>query len=79
MGDGAFICSLCLSANVLPHSPIYSSSQCTLLHLYLYIMSLFCQMVSLSLGLTKKVPDSPASLEVHLYSKFAADVFTAFT
>ena len=27
MGDGALICSLKLSANILPDSPIYSSSQ----------------------------------------------------
>ena len=35
MGHGASICSLNLFAKVLPDSPIYSSSQSTLPHLYL--------------------------------------------
>ena len=34
-GDGALKCSLNLLANVLPDSPIYSSAQSTLPHLYL--------------------------------------------
>ena len=54
MGDGAFMCSLYLSANVLPGSPLYSSLQSTLLHLHLYITPLLCQLVSLSLGLTRR-------------------------
>ena len=53
MGDGALICSLNLSANVLPDSPIYSSSQSTLPHLYLKITPLFCSMLSLSLECTR--------------------------
>ena len=76
--SGAFICSLHLSANVLPDSPVYSSSQSTLPHLYLNISPLFCQTVSLSLGLTRRSLIVPASLKVHLCSKFAVDVFTAF-
>ena len=54
MGDGAFMCSLNLSPNGLPDSPIYSSSQSTLPHLKLYITPLFCRMVSLSLGCTRR-------------------------
>ena len=54
MGDGALMCSLYLSPNVLPDSPMYSSSQSTLPHLYLYITPLFLSMVSLSLGCTRR-------------------------
>ena len=35
MGDGTLMCSLSISANVLPDSPMYSSSQLTLPNLYL--------------------------------------------
>ena len=54
MGDGALICSLNLSPKVLPDSTMYSSSQSTLPHLYLYITPLFLSMVSLSLGCTSR-------------------------
>ena len=54
MGDGAHMCSLNLSSKVLPDSPMYSSSQSTLPHLYLYIIPLFLSMVSLSLGCTSR-------------------------
>ena len=54
MGDGALMCSLYLSPNVLPDSPMYSSSQSTLPHLYLYITPLFLSMVSLPLGCTRR-------------------------
>ena len=54
LGDGAFMYALYLSANVLPNSPMYSSSQSTLACLYLYITPLFCQMISLSLGLNRR-------------------------
>ena len=50
MGDGALMCSLNLSPKVLTDSPMYSSSQSTLPHLYLYITPLFLSMVSLSLA-----------------------------
>ena len=73
MGDGAFMCSLYLSANILPDSLMYSASQATLSHLYLYITPLFCQMVFV-LGFSKKVLDGAASLEMHLYAMFAADI-----
>ena len=57
IGDGALICSLNLSLKVLPDSPMYSSSQSTLPHLYLYITPLLLSMVSLSflsLGCTSR-------------------------
>ena len=54
MGDGPFMCSLYLSVNVLPDSPMYSSSQSTLPYQYLYITPLLCQIVSLSLHLTRR-------------------------
>ena len=54
MGDGTLICSLNLSPKVLPDSPMYSSSQSNLPHLYLYITPLFLSMVSLSLGCTSR-------------------------
>ena len=54
IGDGALMCSLYLSPNVLPDSPMYSSSQSTLPNLYLYITPLFLSMVSLSLGCTRR-------------------------
>ena len=54
MGDGALMCSLYLSPNVLPDSPMYYSLQSTLPHLYLYITLLFLSMVSLSLGCTRR-------------------------
>ena len=53
MSDSALMCSLNLSAKVLPDSPMYSSSQSTLPHFYLWITPLFCSMVSLSLGCTR--------------------------
>ena len=40
IGDGALRCSLYLSSKFLADSPIYSSSQSTLSHLYLYIIQL---------------------------------------
>ena len=53
MGDGSLICSLNLSANVLPESPIYSTLQSTLPHLYQVNIPLFCSMLSLSLWCNK--------------------------
>ena len=54
MGDGALICSLNLSPKVLPDSPMYTSSQPSLPHQYLYITPLFFSIVSLSLGFTSR-------------------------
>ena len=50
IGDGAFKCSLYLSSNVLPDSPMYSSLQSVLPHLYQYIMLLSFLISSLSFG-----------------------------
>ena len=50
---GALRCSLNLFPNDLEDSPIYSSSQSTLLHFNLYITP-FLLMASLSLGVIKK-------------------------
>ena len=50
MGDGALRCSLYLSSKFLADSPIYSSSQSTLSHLYLYMTPLFLRNGSLSFG-----------------------------
>ena len=41
IGEGALRCSLNLSSKFLADSPIYSSSQSTLSHLYLYMTPLF--------------------------------------
>ena len=50
MGEWVLRCSLNLSAKFLADSPMYSSLQSTLLHLYLYMNTLFFMMVSLSFG-----------------------------
>ena len=54
MGRETFICSLNLSENVLPDSLMYSFSQSTPPHLYLYINPLFWRIVSLSLGFIRR-------------------------
>ena len=51
MGDGALMCSLYLSPKVLPDSPMYSSSQSTLPHLYLYYYSTLLKYGILILGM----------------------------
>ena len=54
VGEGAFRCSLNLSANVLDDSPIYSSSHSTLSHFYLYMTPLFIRIWSLSFGAIRR-------------------------
>ena len=49
-GRRALRCSLTLSPNVLPDSPIDCSGQFMSGHVNLYIMPLFCNLLSLSLG-----------------------------
>ena len=75
MGDGALVCSLNLSPKVLPDSPMYSSSQSTLPHLYLYITPLFLSMVSLSLGCTSRslmvLPSGDHSVLTSLFGSLA--------
>ena len=77
MGDGTFMCSLYHSANVLSNSPVYSSSQSTLPHVSVYHPTFLPDGICV-LWFNKNVLDSPASLEVHLYAMFAADVIAAF-
>ena len=50
MGDGALRCSFNLSSKFLTDSSIYSSSQSTLSHLYLYMTPLFYWLGLCSLG-----------------------------
>ena len=73
------MCSLNLSAKVLPDSPIYSSSQSTLLHLNLQITSTILQDVIFVLGVHKEVLAGIASFEIHFNPMFSADVFVALT
>ena len=54
-GDGALRCSLSLSPNAMPVSPIYFSGQLICGHLYLYMTPLFCSLVSLSLSAMSRV------------------------
>ena len=54
IGEGAFRCSLNLSSKFLADSPIYSSSQSTLSHLYLYMTPLFLGIGSLSFGAMRR-------------------------
>ena len=49
-GEGALRCSLYFSPSVLPDSPMYSSVQLMLGHLYLYMTPLLVSLGSLSLG-----------------------------
>ena len=79
MGEGALRCSFKLSPNVLPDSPKYSSSHCYLFHLYLYITLLFCVMLSLSLGATRRLLMVLPSLKVGLDAYFTASVLETFT
>ena len=55
IGEGAFWCSLNLSAKVPADSPIYSSSHPCSLHLYLYMAPLLLVIGSLSLGTIRRL------------------------
>ena len=55
IGEGSFRCSLNLSPKFLADSPIYSSSQSTLLHLNLYMTPLLFRIGSLSLGVMRRL------------------------
>ena len=54
MGNGALRCSFYLSSKFLADSPIYSSSQSTLSHLYLYMTPLLWRSGSWSLGAIRR-------------------------
>ena len=67
MGDGAFMCSLYLSANILPDSPnifFFTVHSATLLSIY---HPTFLPAGISVLGFNQKVPDCPASLKVHVF------------
>ena len=55
IGEGAFWCSLNLSAKVLADSPMYSSSHPFSLHLYLYMTPLLLVMGSFSFGAMRRL------------------------
>ena len=74
------MCSLNLSAKVLPDSPIYFSSQPDLPHLNIYIYhSILLQDGISVLGVHKEVLDGVSSSEKHFYPMCSADVFAALT
>ena len=54
IGEGALRCSLNLSSKSLAGSPMYSWSQSTLSHLYLYMTPLLLRIGSLSLGAIRR-------------------------
>ena len=72
MGDGALRCSLYLSSKFLADSPIYSSSQSTLSHLYLYMTPLFEEWIFVFGG-------HEEALEMYFNPILLANVFIAFT
>ena len=74
MGEGAFRCSFNLSPNVLAESPKYSSSQCSLLHLYQYIIPLFCYIWSLSFGVIRMFLSVLFPLE-HVWMLYLLQIF----
>ena len=55
MGEGALKCSLILSPNALPDSPMYVVSQLMCGHWYWYMIPVWFVLGSLSLGLPKAV------------------------
>ena len=55
IGEGAFWCSLNLSAKFLADSPMYSSLHPCWLHLYLYMTPLLFKIGSLSLGAMRRL------------------------
>ena len=54
IGEGAFRCSLNLSAKFLADSPMYSSSQSILSHLYLYMTPIFLRSGPLSFAAMRR-------------------------
>ena len=79
VGDGALRCSLSLSPNALPVSPMYSSGQLICGHLYLYMSPLFCSSVSLSLGAISSVFIVFEPLKCICISLLVAFLFEVFT
>ena len=78
IGEGILRCSFYLSLNVLANSPKYSSSQCSLLHLYHYFVPLFYCIGSLSLDVYKYVHDCSVALEICVDAILTTHVLYAF-
>ena len=78
MGDGALRCSLNLSSKFLADSPIYSSSQFTLSHLYLY-MTTFLEEWIFILRSLEEVFDGMTSFGMYVNPIFLANSLEAFT
>ena len=53
MAECDFWCSLNFLPKVLADPPMFSSFHSNLLHLYKYVATLFCLMLSLSFGVTR--------------------------
>ena len=79
MEDGALRCSFNLSSKFLADSPIYSSSQSTLSHLYLYMTPLFFVDRVFVLWGHEVVFDGLATFQVHINPILLANVFVALT
>ena len=79
MGDGALMCSLNLSANVLPEFPnvllltVHPATLVPVDH------TTFLQDGVPIFGVYQEVPDGIASFEIHFNPMFSADVLAAFT
>ena len=78
MGDGALRCSLSLSPNVLPDSPVYSSRQVMCGNLWLYMTLLFLKFVAPVLGGYEECFDGVTPFEMHLYCQVVACPFEPF-
>ena len=76
--NGAFMCSLNLSANVLSNSPIYSSSQSIPTALVSVNHPTFLEDGVSILRVYQEVLDGPASFEMYFNTIFPADVLAAF-
>ena len=70
--EGAFWCSLNLSAKFLADSPMYSLLHPCSLHLYLYMTALLFVIGSLSLGAMRRLLMVCPPFKVHLSPKFVA-------
>ena len=78
IGEGAFRCSLNLSSKFLADSPIYSSSQFTLSHLYLYMTLLFKDWTFIPRS-HEEVFDAMTSFKMYFNPIFLASSLEAFT
>ena len=79
IGEGGFRCSLNLSPEVLEDSPMYSSSQSTLLHMVSIDDSALLLDWIFVFGRHQEVLDGGASFKVHFCPKSSANVLDALT